>query len=77
MAYYTERHTMREPVKKTYDISVDVYTLIFLDLNNLKYFIGVGNNIYPFTIGQIVIIAPIKLGIVKFFHIDIIEERKA
>ena len=29
MAYYTERHTMREPVKKTYDISVDVYTLIF------------------------------------------------
>lgn len=25
MAYYTERHTMREPVKKTYDISVDVY----------------------------------------------------
>lgn len=29
MAYYTERHAMRKPMKKTYDISMDVYTLIF------------------------------------------------
>ena len=28
MAYYTERHGMRKPVTKTYDISVEVYALL-------------------------------------------------
>lgn len=29
MAYYTERHGMRNPVAKTYDISIEKYTLLF------------------------------------------------
>lgn len=29
MAYYTERHGMRRPVAKTYDITVEKYALLF------------------------------------------------
>ena len=29
MAYYTERHGMRKPVVKTYDISIEKYALLF------------------------------------------------
>lgn len=29
MGYYTERHGMRAPVEKTYDITIDMYSLIF------------------------------------------------
>ena len=28
MAYYTERHGMRKPVAKTYDISIEKYALL-------------------------------------------------
>lgn len=29
MAYYTERHGMRKPVAKTYEISIEMYSLLF------------------------------------------------
>lgn len=29
MAYYTERHGMRKPVEKTYEISIQMYSLLF------------------------------------------------
>ena len=29
MAYYTERHGMRKPIDKTYDISIQAYALLF------------------------------------------------
>lgn len=29
MSYYTERHGMRTPVEKTYDITMDMYSLLF------------------------------------------------
>ena len=29
MAYYTERHGLRKPVVKTYDISIEKYALLF------------------------------------------------
>ena len=28
MAYYTERHGMRKPIAKTYDISIEKYALL-------------------------------------------------
>lgn len=35
MAYYTERHGMRKPVAKTYDISIEKYALL---LHHIGYF---------------------------------------
>ena len=29
MSYYTERHGMRKPIQKTYDISIDMYAALF------------------------------------------------